>query len=397
MTFGKFYAIILNKYLSYFFKARLNPSLEKTETDLFERNRFFDNGEKTSDGPIIKKMIEVRELTKSYGPTVAVNKVSFEAHAGEVVGFIGPNGAGKTTTMRILTCYLTADAGSATVAGYDVLENSIDVRKNVGYLPESAPLYVDMGILEYLNFMTEVRGIPKNQRKDRVKSVIDICGLDGVIQKDIGELSKGYRQRVGLAQSLIHDPPILILDEPTSGLDPSQTIEIRNLIKEIGKEKLVLFSTHILPEVAATCNRILIINRGEIVANGTLEELISQVRVENKFHIAIRGEAEAITAKLHELQGIAEHTHVKTDNGIVGYDITATQANDTIAETLFQTVVQNGWSLVELRQESADLEQVFLHFTANSGRETASMTEPSRPEPGSTEQATDTVAPSEEE
>ena len=342
-------------------------------------------------------MIEVRELTKSYGPTVAVNQVSFEAHAGEVVGFIGPNGAGKTTTMRILTCYLTADAGSATVAGYDVLENAIDVRKNVGYLPESAPLYVDMGILEYLNFMTEVRNIPKNQRKDRVKSVIDICGLDGVIQKDIGELSKGYRQRVGLAQSLIHDPPILILDEPTSGLDPSQTIEIRNLIKEIGKEKLVLFSTHILPEVAATCSRILMINRGEIVANGTLEELISQVRVENKFHIAIRGEPEAITAKLHELQGIAEHTHVKTDNGVVGYDITATQENDTIAETLFQTVVQNGWSLVELRQESADLEQVFLHFTANSGRETASMTAPSRPEPRSTEAATDTVAPSEEE
>ena len=342
-------------------------------------------------------MIEVRELTKSYGPTVAVNKVSFEAHAGEVVGFIGPNGAGKTTTMRILTCYLTADAGSATVAGYDVLENSIDVRKNVGYLPESAPLYADMGILEYLNFMTEVRDIPKNQRKDRVKSVIDICGLDGVIEKDIGELSKGYRQRVGLAQSLIHDPPILILDEPTSGLDPSQTIEIRNLIKEIGKEKLVLFSTHILPEVAATCSRILIINNGELVANGTLEELISQIRIENKFHIAIRGEEAAITAKLHELQGIAAYTHIKTDNGVVDYDITATQADDNIAETLFRTVVQNGWSLVELRQESVDLEQVFLHFTTNARRETASVTEPSRPEPRSTEEATDTVASSEEE
>ena len=342
-------------------------------------------------------MIEVRELTKSYGPTVAVNKVSFDAHLGEVVGFIGPNGAGKTTTMRILTCYLTADAGSATVAGYDVLENSIDVRRSVGYLPESAPLYADMGILEYLNFMTEVRDIPKSQRKDSVKSVIDTCGLEGVIQKDIGELSKGYRQRVGLAQSLIHDPPILILDEPTSGLDPSQTIEIRNLIKEIGKEKLVLFSTHILPEVAATCSRILMINRGEIVANGTLEELISQIRVENKFHVAIRGQEEAITAKLHELQGIAEYTQVKTDNGVVSYEITATQEDDNIADTLFHTIVQSGWSLVELRQESVDLEQVFLHFTANSRREISSTTEPSRPEPRSTEDATDTVAPAEEE
>ena len=337
-------------------------------------------------------MIEVRELTKSYGPTVAVNKVSFEAHPGEVVGFIGPNGAGKTTTMRILTCYLTADAGSATVAGYDVVENAIDVRKNVGYLPESAPLYADMGILEYLNFMTEIRSIPKSQRKDRVKSVIDICGLDGVIQKDIGELSKGYRQRVGLAQSLIHDPPILILDEPTSGLDPSQTIEIRNLIKEIGKEKLVLFSTHILPEVAATCSRILIINHGEIVANGTLEGLISQIQVENKFRVAIRGPEEAMTAKLHELQGIAEWTHIQTENGVVSYGITATQESGNITETLFHTVAERGWSLVELRQEAVDLEQVFLHFTASKR-----ITAPSSVEHRSTEAAPDTVEPSEEE
>ena len=341
-------------------------------------------------------MIEVRELTKSYGPTVAVNEVSFDAHAGEVVGFIGPNGAGKTTTMRILTCYLTADAGSATVAGYDVLENPIDVRKSVGYLPESAPLYTDMGILEYLNFMTEVRKIPKSQRKDRVKWVIDICGLDGVIQKDIGELSKGYRQRVGLAQSLIHDPPILILDEPTSGLDPSQTIEIRNLIKEIGKEKLVLFSTHILPEVAATCSRILIINRGEIVANGTLEELISQIRVEEKWHVTIRGQEAEITAKLNELGGIAGCTPVMADNGIVSYEITVTQASDNTAETLFHTVADNEWSLVELRQASVDLEQVFLHFTGNSPQAGSSTLEPSRLDPPSTKETEEEVTPSDE-
>ncbi len=331
-------------------------------------------------------MIEVRELTKSYGPTLAVNQVSFEAHAGEVVGFIGPNGAGKTTTMRILTCYLTADVGSATVAGYDVLEHAIDVRKNVGYLPESAPLYADMGVVEYLKFMAEVREIPKSQRKERLRTVVEICGLEGVIQKDIGELSKGYRQRVGLAQSLIHDPPILILDEPTSGLDPSQTIEIRNLIKDIGEEKLVLFSTHILPEVAATCSRILIINRGQIVANGTLVDLISQVRSEDKVHVAIRGSEEAITTKLNELDGISGVTHVKTDDGIVSYEITTAQDAEIATETLFHAAVQNDWSLAELRPESVDLEQVFLYFTTGQVKD-ATPTEELATEVASPEEA----------
>ncbi|RKU15346.1 ABC transporter [Candidatus Poribacteria bacterium] len=331
-------------------------------------------------------MIEVRELTKSYGPTLAVNHVSFDAHAGEVVGFIGPNGAGKTTTMRILTCYLTADAGSATVAGYDVLEHAIDVRKNVGYLPESAPLYADMGVVEYLKFMTEIREIPKSQRKERLRSVIDICGLEGVIQKDIGELSKGYRQRVGLAQSLIHDPPILILDEPTSGLDPSQTIEIRNLIKEIGKEKLVLFSTHILPEVAATCTRILIIHRGEIVANGTLGELVSQVQSEDTLQVAIRGSEEVITSKLKELDGITGVQLVKTDDGIVNYEITAAGNGDNATEAIYQAAVQNEWGLIELRKESVDLEDVFLHFTSGQISDKVPATELSREEDSTEEE-----------
>lgn len=318
-------------------------------------------------------MIQVKELTKSYGPTLAVNRVSFDANAGEVVGFIGPNGAGKTTTMRILTCYLTADSGSATVAGYDVLESAIDVRKNVGYLPESAPLYTDMGVIEYLKFMADVRDIPKSQRKDRLKIVVEICGLEGVIQKDIGELSKGYRQRVGLAQSLIHDPPILILDEPTSGLDPSQTIEIRNLIKDIGREKLVLFSTHILPEVAATCDRILIISRGQLVANGTLDDLIGQVRSVNRLYVAIRGTEETITPQLNQLEGITGFTHVGTDNGVVSYEITLQEDDGDVTELLFQAAVQNGWSLAELRQESIDLEDVFLHFTSGEqSRDTVS-------------------------
>lgn len=307
-------------------------------------------------------MIEVRELTKSYGATVAVDHVTFDAHAGEVLGFLGPNGAGKTTTMRILTCYLAADAGSATVAGYDVFEESVEVRKNIGYLPESAPLYTDMGVIEYLNFMTQVRSVPKSQRKERIRTVIDTCGLESVIQKDIGELSKGYRQRVGLAQSLIHDPPILILDEPTSGLDPSQIIEIRNLIKNIGQEKLVLFSTHILPEVSATCSRILIINNGKIVANGTPEELASQAEGGEIVHITIRGAQETIEARLNELEFVAQCNLVGTDDGTVSYQINAAQGSDA-AEALFHVVVENGWSLTELRQELVDLEDVFLNLT----------------------------------
>lgn len=322
-------------------------------------------------------MIEVRELTKSYGPTLAVDQVSFDAKAGEVVGFIGPNGAGKTTTMRILTCYLTADAGNATVAGYDVLEHAIDVRKNVGYLPESAPLYADMGVVEYLKFMAEVRDLPKSQRKERINTVIDICGLEGVIQKDIGELSKGYRQRVGLAQSLIHDPPILILDEPTSGLDPTQTIEIRNLIIEMGKEKLVLFSTHILPEVAATCSRILMINQGKIVANGTLEELIDQVRSEERIHLVIRGPEEDITPELKALDAITGVSQSIPDNGVVTYEITTSQDGYEATSAIFRAAQQNSWDLVELRQETIDLENIFLHFSTGENRSPSDNTEPS--------------------
>ncbi len=307
-------------------------------------------------------MIEVKELTKSYGATVAVNNVSFDANVGEVLGFLGPNGAGKTTTMRILTCYLSADSGNATVAGYDVFEESVEVRRNIGYLPESAPLYADMGVIEYLNFMTEIRHLPKSERKARIRAVVETCGLEDVIQKDIGELSKGYRQRVGLAQSLIHDPPIMILDEPTSGLDPNQIIEIRNLIKSIGREKLVLFSTHILPEVSATCSRILIINEGKIVANGAPDELTSQAEGEEVVHIGIRGPEAEIESKLSELDFVSQWMYVETKDGVINYRVTASKGSEA-AEALFRVVVDNQWSLRELRQESVDLEDVFLNLT----------------------------------
>ena len=309
-------------------------------------------------------MIEVRNLTKRYGPTVAVDNVSFDAKAGEVLGFLGPNGAGKTTTMRILTCYLSADEGTVKVAGYDVFEDSFEVRKRIGYLPESAPLYTDMGVIDYLKFIAEIRDIPKSQRSQRIKDVVDICGLEKMIQKDVGELSKGYRQRLGLAQSLIHDPPILVLDEPTSGLDPNQIIEIRNLIREIGKEKMIIFSTHILSEVSATCGRILIINDGQIVANGTPDELAGRAQGEEVVHISIRGPREEIEAKLEELSIVSDFKRVKSDDGVCGYQIVSRKGKNT-AEELFHFVVQNRWSLTELRQEAISLEDVFLQLTGN--------------------------------
>ena len=307
-------------------------------------------------------MIEVKNLTKRYGPTVAVDNVSFSAKSGEVLGFLGPNGAGKTTTMRVLTCYLSADEGNATVDGYDVFDQSVEVRKRIGYLPESAPLYTDMGVIDYLKFIAQVRDIPKSQRQQRTKEVIDICGLDSVIHKYVGELSKGFRQRLGLAQSLIHDPPILIMDEPTSGLDPNQIIEIRNLIKEIGKEKMIIFSTHILPEVSATCSRILIINNGKIVANGTPESLADRAKGGEVVDITIRGPAEEIEPKLQELNFVNEFNHVNTVDGLFSYRI-ASEKGKNAAEELFQFVVQNGWSLTELRQESVSLEDVFRELT----------------------------------
>ncbi len=310
-------------------------------------------------------MIEVKNLTKRYGPTVAVDNVSFNAKAGEVLGFLGPNGAGKTTTMRVLTCYLSADEGNATVDGYDVFDQSVEVRKRIGYLPESAPLYLDMGVIDYLKFIAQVRDIPKSQRQQRTKEVIDICGLESVIQKDVGELSKGFRQRLGLAQSLIHNPPILIMDEPTSGLDPNQIIEIRNLIKEIGKEKMIIFSTHILPEVSATCSRILIINNGKIVANGSPESLAERAKGGEVVDITIRGPAEKIESKLQGLNFVNEFDCVNTVDGLLSYRI-ASEKGTNAAEELFQLVVQNGWSLTELRQESVSLEDVFRELTGES-------------------------------
>ena len=313
-------------------------------------------------------MIEVRNLTKTYGPTVAVDNISFDAKEGEVIGFIGPNGAGKTTAMRILTCYIGADSGTATVAGYDVFQQSLEVRRHIGYLPESAPLYTNMGVLESMNFIAQARGIPKGERKSRIRDMIDVCGLEEVVQKDVNELSRGYRQRLGLAQTLIHDPEVLILDEPTSGLDPIQIIQIRNLIKEMGKKKTIILSTHILPIVEETCNRIMIISRGKLVADGTQEELIMRVQGGNIYTFTIRGPLEEIESKLNMLEFITDVESISQDDGICNFRVKSKEATNA-EEELFRFAADNEWTLTELRRESMNLEEVFLHFTLPSSEE----------------------------
>ena len=236
-------------------------------------------------------MIEVNGLRKAYGDFVAVNDISFKVEPGEIVGFLGPNGAGKTTTMRILTCFMPASRGTARVAGFDVAKESMDVKKSIGYLPENPPLYLDMSVKEYLNFVARIKGVSGKGVNKAVERVIEICGLGEMRGRLIGKLSKGYRQRTGLAQALIHDPPVLILDEPTIGLDPRQISEIRSVIKGLAGDHTVILSTHILPEVTLTCQRVIIINRGEIVVDDTVEDLTREGDIERQF-LRIVGQAE---------------------------------------------------------------------------------------------------------
>jgi len=308
-------------------------------------------------------MIEVRNLTKRYGSTVAVDGISFEIPRGEVIGFPGPHGAGKTTTMRILTCYLPADSGEARVAGFDVFTESIEVRKRIGYLPESAPVYSEMGIVEYLRFVAEIRGIPSSERQRRIDDVVVRVGLVPMIHKDIGQLSKGYRQRVGLAATLIHEPEVLVLDEPTTGLDPNQIIEIRELIREIGREKTVILSTHILPEVEATCSRVLIINSGRIVASGTPEELTRAAAGEVRCRVSLRAAPADVEPALRALDGVLGIRSLEpVKERTVRYEVHAQNDRD-IEDSIFRLAVGRDWTLTELHTETRSLEQVFTQLT----------------------------------
>jgi ABC-2 type transport system ATP-binding protein len=316
-------------------------------------------------------MIKVENLTKEYGSARAVDDVSFNVHKGEVLGFLGPNGAGKSTTMKMLTCFLAPTAGSAQVAGFDVFDQSLEVRQHVGYLPEDTPLYKDMSVLEHLEFAAHMHGMSGERVHSRIKEIGGRCGLTDVAGKLVGELSKGFRQRVGLAQAMLHDPDILILDEPTSGLDPNQIAEIRDLIKEVGKEKTVILSTHILPEVQATCSRMLIISSGKLVADGTPDELRAREKA-TRYRLVIEANganADAVKAKVAGISGVALCQKVTGEDGAYSFAIDGDAKSD-LRKLLYHAAVDNKWTLLELIRQAASLEDVFRNLT--TGEETRS-------------------------
>jgi len=305
--------------------------------------------------------ILVEGITKTYGSQKAVDNLSFRVKPGEILGFLGPNGAGKTTTMKAITCYLATNEGDIKIGGVSVNENPEEVKKHIGYLPENNPLYQDMPVIDYLNFVAGLFGFEKKEIESRVGEMIRVCGLKGEKHKKIRELSKGYRQRVGLAQALVHDPEVLILDEPTTGLDPNQIVEIRELIKKIGREKTVILSSHILAEVEATCDRILIINQGKIVADGTAEELRRQARGNEILKVGIGGAGrnEAFEA-LKNLPTIALADFSETDPD--GFEIQSHEGVSS-AKAIFSLCVEKGWYLRQLTPVETKLEDVFREVT----------------------------------
>lgn len=310
-------------------------------------------------------MIEVRNLSKAYGVYKAVDDISFSIQEGEIVGFLGPNGAGKTTTIRILTCFMPATSGSASVAGFDVLTQSMDVRRCVGYLPESVPLYPEMRVREYLNFRGKLHGLSPGERAAAITRVADRCWLGEVIDRPIGHLSKGYRQRVGLADALLHNPKILILDEPTVGLDPTQIRETRSLIRDLAREHTVMLSSHILPEVEATCQRIIIINRGRLVASGTPAELRTRVAGEGKLIAEVKTAPQEALAAVKGLVGVQD-AHADAVDGWVRVQVSAQR---DVREDIARLAAEKRWPLRELRREIATLEDFFVKIVAGTREE----------------------------
>ncbi len=319
-------------------------------------------------------MIEVENLTKNYGPFQALKGISFRIDKGEVIGFLGPNGAGKTTAMRILTCFMPASSGNAMVAGYDVFKESLEVRKHIGYLPESVPLYPEMTVTGYLEFVSKIKGVPRSKRAERLEVAIESCGLTERRGQIVGQLSKGYRQRVGLAQALIHDPDVIVLDEPTSGLDPRQIIEIRELIKALGKEHTIILSTHILPEASMTCERLIIINDGKIAGGIRLSEgrAVSinagdhgQAELENTktLDLEVSGPETEIKTVLENLPGVNRVEIPDLNDSVnprfhINYEL-----NTDIRAAVSSSIIQHGWNLLEMRSIEMTLEELFLQLT----------------------------------
>jgi ABC-2 type transport system ATP-binding protein len=307
-------------------------------------------------------VIEVQHVTKRYGRVTAVDDVSFRVERGEILGFLGPNGAGKTTTMRILTGYMPATEGKAIVAGFDVFDQPIEAKRRTGYLPETPPLYPDMSVIEYLTFVSKIKGVPSADRRSRVQQVMQKTRIDDTANRLCSKLSKGYRQRVGLAQALIHNPDVLILDEPTAGLDPKQIIETRQLIKELAGDHTIILSTHILPEVSQTCQRVVIINKGRVVAVDTPDNLTSRLRGSATMYVQVDANGANAGVSLVGIPGVTRVVEADRKDGVVGYEIETEHGRD-VRRDLARTIVSSGWGLLELRPMRMSLEEIFLSLT----------------------------------
>ncbi|MBA4393173.1 MAG: MFS transporter [Desulfobacca sp.] len=313
-------------------------------------------------------MIEVEQLTKHYGLLPAISDLSFTVNQGEVVGFLGPNGAGKTTTLKILTCFLPPTSGRARVNGWDVYQDSLKVRELVGYLPESVPLYTEMTVDRFLSFAAQAKGVDSRKIKITVDKVTDDCGLEKVRGRIIGHLSKGFKQRVGLAQALLNNPPVLILDEPTIGLDPAQVVEIRELIRSLGQERTIMLSTHILPEVSQVCQKVIIINRGRIVATDSVANLTAQLQTSRKILLTVQGPEEEVLTTIRALPGVLK-VEGRAD-GLGRYEIEMDKDHD-IRAVLARSVIEKGWGLLEMHSQELSLEEVFVQLvTEESGEQT---------------------------
>jgi ABC-2 type transport system ATP-binding protein len=326
-------------------------------------------------------MIYANDLSKNFGSFRAVDKINFEVKRGEIVGFLGPNGAGKSTTMRILTCFIAPTSGVAKVRGHDVFDESLDVRRSLGYLPQRAPLYLEMSVLEYLRFTADLRNIDDATFRKRARTVVEVCGLAQVLGKEIRHLSHGYRQRVGLAQALIHDPPILILDEPTSDLDPNEKAEFLDYLRQIGQDRTVLLSTHNLAEVEMACARAIIISRGRIVADGAIDEIRAKSGKVRRYTLSVQESAgdqtyrgtgqppkqAEVEAALQQIKGAKKVTELPTDEKAHTYELTSEQKDDLRPE-LFKLIVEKGWVLLELHRDTQKLEDVFRDLTIGDER-----------------------------
>jgi len=308
-------------------------------------------------------MIQVDNLTKRYGPVTAIQDVSFSVDKGRIVGFLGPNGAGKSTTMKILSCFMPATGGTARVAGYDVFSQSLEVRRRIGYLPESAPLYPDLSVSSYLDFVAEIKGVGRAERRGRVADVMERCFITDMQNRLIGKLSKGYRQRVGLAQALLGDPEVLILDEPTIGLDPKQISEIRALIRSLAGQHTVILSTHILPEVSMVCDGIVIINHGRIVAQGTESELVQQVFPTARIEVRVTNASGDVGGALRAVPGVVAVEPLAARDGSVGFVVESERDRDVRGD-LVRLVTSKNWALQELHQVGMSLEEVFIRVVA---------------------------------